>query len=289
VQELLIEGIEPSARPLLKWAGGKTKLLQQLSALMPTDVTPGFNGRLVEPFVGGAAMFLWLRPAQALLADANPELIGLYCAARDHLVDFVQALDYYQALPHTSETFYEQRADEPADPTTRAARLVYLNKNCFNGLYRLNRSGKFNVPFGRYKTKPKLYDYENLAAVGARLKRAELEVAPFEVTLRQAEPGDFVYLDPPYYPLSPTSSFTGYTGGGFTEADQVRLRDAIVETHQRTGGRARIMLSNSSAPGLLALYSNLDGFKTHTVTAVRAVGAKSSSRGVVEEVAIVNY
>lgn len=277
-------------RPLLKWAGGKSQLLEQLQALMPEGVRPDFEGRLVEPFVGGGAMFLYLRPASALLADSNAALIELYTVARDHIDALRDALDKYQDLPHEEATYYEQRADEPTDPVRRAARLIYLNKNCFNGLYRLNKSGKFNVPFGRYKSKPKLYDADNLAAVSQALQSAELRVAPFQETLGAVKAGDFVYLDPPYYPLSETSSFTGYTGAGFGHADQERLRDAILKAHHDTQGEARLMLSNSSADGLKALYEpHGDVLKMHTVTAVRMVGASKSSRGAVEEVAIVNY
>jgi DNA adenine methylase len=279
-----------SPKPILKWAGGKARLLSQLALLMPEDVRPGFAGRLVEPFVGGAAMFLWLRPSGALLADSNDELINLYEVVRRHPDELETALDFYQSLAHDSDVYYAQRADDPQDPVKRAARLIYLNRNCFNGLYRLNRSGKFNVPFGRYRSKPKLYDRENLALVSDALGAAELRVAPFEETLAQVEPGDFVYLDPPYYPISQTSSFTGYTGAGFGHADQVRLRDAILETHRRTSGAARIMLSNSNAPGLIELYEPYpEILHVHSVTAMRAVGAKSSSRGLVEEVAITNY
>jgi DNA adenine methylase len=277
------------ARPLIKWAGGKSKLLAQLSALMPRDVRQGFGGRLVEPFVGGAAMFLWLSPRDALLADANPELIGLYDAARNHLDTFTAALDRYQELEHDEGVYYKQRGTRPSDPVERAAWLVYLNRNCFNGLYRLNRRGEFNVPFGRYRSKPRLYDPDNLRAVHEALLSAQLMHAGFGETLAAVEPDDFVYLDPPYYPRSETSSFTGYTGAGFGHEDQLQLRDAMLAAHERTDGRAR-MLSNSSAPALLDLYTPYsDVFRIERVTAMRAVGATRSSRGTVEEVAILNY
>lgn len=289
VQNYSNDSQDAKARPLLKWAGGKSRLLKQLSELMPDGVDRGYAGRLVEPFVGGAAMFLWLKPQRALLGDSNNALIELYWAVKEKPEDLVEALDRYQELPHDQDTFYEQRALEPENPVERAARLIYLNKNCFNGLYRLNKAGKFNVPFGRYKAKPKLYDRDNLFSVSERLQSADLKQASFEETLGDVEPGDFVYLDPPYYPLSSTSSFTGYTGAGFSHQDQVALRDAVYDLHCRTGGEAKIMLSNSIAPALLELYESVDEFRIHRVTAVRAVGAKQSSRGTIEEIAVVNY
>lgn len=273
----------------MKWAGGKCALLDQLANLLPDDVRPGFPGRFLEPFVGGAAFFLWLDPRHAVLADINVDLIGLYQAVRDDLATLQRRLDEYQALPHEAEVYYQVRGLVPTDPVTRAARLVYLNRNCFNGLYRVNSKGQFNVPFGRYKAKPRLYDAQNLAAVSERLQRAQVFADSFEATLAKVEPGDFVYLDPPYEPVSRTSHFTAYSAGKFDLDDQARLRDAIADAHRRTRGRARLMLSNSSAPELVALYTSVPGFTIHHVRGSRAISAKSSGRGEVGEIVVTNY
>lgn len=256
---------------------------------MPPDVGVCFDGRLVEPFVGGAAMFLFLEPKEAVLADVNEELINLYKAVRGSLPDLRTELDRLHELPHTAEAYYEVRSWEPTESIQRAARTVYLNRNGFNGLYRVNRHGHFNVPFGRYRSKPRLYNAENIEAVSALLQRAELVVAPFEDVMRRLRPGDFAYLDPPYYPVSATSSFTSYTSLDFDLGDQRRLRDAILQAHERTEGKARIMLSNSTAPDLVALYENQPELHITMVSAMRALSAKASGRGAIEEIVVRNY
>lgn len=285
------EILTPSPMPLVKWAGGKRSILPQLQALMPANVHPGFDGRLVEPFVGGAAMFLYLQPREALLADLNEDLVGLYLAVRDECDSLKDALDALDALPYTAEAYYAVRASEPESRVERAARLVFLNKWGWNGLYRVNRQGKFNVPFGRTSSgqRPILYDRDNLAAVSRLLQRAEIIVAPFEQTLERVRPGDFVYMDPPYHPVSPTSGFTSYTQSSFSLDDQARLRDAVIQAHVRTGGRAMLMLSNSTAPELVSLYAGRPELTLNTVAAYRAISAKPSSRGGTAELVVTNW
>ncbi len=277
--------------PLVKWAGGKRSIIPQLQNLMPQDVRPGFQGRLIEPFVGGAAVFFYLRPKEAVLADLNEDLINMYVQVRDNLRELLALLDEMGSRPYLKETYLEVRAAEPDDPIERAARFIFLNRWGWNGLYRVNKKGKFNVPFGATSSgePPALYNSENMAAASELLKRAELVVAPFQETLSRAEAGDFVYLDPPYHPLSATSSFTSYTKGAFGIEQQAQLRNSILETEARTGGEARIMLSNSVAPDLVDLYERQNNLRLHTVVAFRAISAKATSRGGQPELVVTNY
>lgn len=277
--------------PLVKWAGGKRSIIPQLQALMPHNVRPGFEGRLVEPFVGGAAMFFYLQPREALLADLNEDLVGLYLAARDQLSELRAALDELDSRPYCAESYYEVRENEPTERVARAARLVFLNKWGWNGLYRVNKKGRFNVPFGRTSNgqKPVLYEPKNLVAVGELLQCAEIAVMPFEQTLSRVAPGDFVYMDPPYHPISSTSAFTSYTHLDFDLNDQARLRDAILETDARTDGQALLMLSNSVAPELVQLYEGHSRLWLSTASAFRAISAKSSGRGAAQELVATNW
>ena len=277
--------------PLIKWAGGKRGIIPQLQELMPEDVRPDYKGRLVEPFLGGAAVFFYLKPKEAILSDMNEDLINLYTQVRDRLNDVQNVLDEMGSRPYCKETYYEVRADEPTDDVERAARFVFLNRWGWNGLYRVNKKGKFNVPFGATSSgeAPNLYNADNLKAASELLKRAELVVAPFEESVKRVEDGDFLYLDPPYHPLSVTSAFTSYTKLAFALDDQARLCDAILEVEERTKGKARIMLSNSVAPDLVELYERRNNLRLHTVLAFRAISAKASSRGGQPELVVTNY
>ena len=277
--------------PLIKWAGGKRGIIPQLQELMPEDVRPGFKGRLVEPFLGGAAVFFYLQPKEAILGDMNEDLINMYTQVRDCLTDVKSVLDEMGSRPYCKETYYEVRADEPTNLVERAARFMFLNRWGWNGLYRVNKKGKFNVPFGATSNgeAPNLYHPENLKAASELLKRAELVVAPFEDTIKRTTDGDFLYLDPPYHPLSVTSSFTSYTKLDFNLDTQAHLRDSILEVEERTQGKARIMLSNSVAPDLVELYERRNSLRLHTVLAFRAISAKASSRGGQAELVVTNY
>src|SRR5205814_2284857 len=204
------------ATPFRKWAGGTTSLLTELLKHVPPRLR-----RYHEPFVGGGALFFATAPRRAVLSDSNAELIHCWQQVRD---------DVYGVLDALAEHVYERshfervRALDPLRlaPTDRAARFIYLNKTCFNGLWRVNRSGRFNVPFGRYKN-PRFADPSTLIAASHALRGVEIRCAPFEDALAKAAPGDFVYLDPPYDPVSPTASFASYTAGGFNWEDQRRL------------------------------------------------------------------
>lgn len=275
-------------RPLLKWAGGKRRLLAQYAAYFPTATPVG--ARYIEPFVGGGAVFFYLAregrlPAAVFLSDYNAELINAYTVVRDELPALLPLLAEHKAC-HSQEYYYQIRVlDRQAltlSPVERAARLLYLNKTCFNGLYRVNRKGQFNVPFGRYKN-PTIYDPVHLTAVSAVLQNVQLDARDFRSLANWAQPGDFIYFDPPYDPVSKTASFTSYTAGSFGDDDQRDLADLFAQLTRRG---CRCMLSNSHTPFILDLYQD---FYSVTVQAGRAINAKATGRGLVNEVLVWNY
>ncbi len=265
-----------SPRPFLKWAGGKGQLLEQYEPLFPKRF-----GRYHEPFVGGGAVFFRLRPARAALSDDNAELIHCFRAVRDDVRGVIAAL---QGHVYEREHFYAVRALDPATlpPAERAARTIYLNRTCFNGLYRVNAKGRFNVPFGRY-TNPRLVDAPNLRACARALRRVRLDCSSFTGVLERSRRGDFVYLDPPYNPTSKTASFTGYSAGGFGAELQRELARVYAELDRRG---VLLMLSNSNTPLIRALYG---GFRFVEVRAARAINSKGAKRGAVTELVILNY
>jgi DNA adenine methylase len=266
--------------PFLKWAGGKGQLLPTLSTFLPTKF-----GRYFEPFVGGGAMFFHLygqRPAlNAVLSDLNEELINCYEVIRDQVDELIDDLRKHK---NESDYFYKVRAQSPRKltRTERAARIIYLNKTCFNGLYRVNSQGQFNVPFGSYKN-PRTCDEENLRAVSLALAHADLSCSTFEQSLKRAKRGDLIYLDPPYQPISSTSNFTGYTKGCFSSNDQAALAELVGKLSDRG---CKIMLSNSDNEYIRELYSD---FRIETVYANRAINCKGDRRGKITEVLILNF
>jgi DNA adenine methylase len=266
----------------VKWAGGKSKLLPQLRPLLP----PGIElMRHVEPFVGGGAMFFAMRPRRALLCDINPALLGTYKAVRDELAAVVTHLECL-ARNHDAKAYYHVRERYNRARTLpeaeRAAIFIYLNKTCFNGLHRVNRRGEFNVPVGSY-IKPRILDGEGLAAASELLRGTELRCAGFETLLSAAKPGDFIYLDPPYEPVSNTASFTAYSQEGFGREDQLRLRD-VFRVLDRRG--CKLMLSNSDVQFVRDLYA---GYPVTRVSALRAINSDPSKRGPVHEIVVRNY
>jgi DNA adenine methylase len=267
--------------PIVKWVGGKGRILAQLLPLLPPGVE---RMRHVEPFAGGAAMFFARRPERALLCDVNDALVNTYCTVRDRVDEVIERLEHHAAR-HDSAHFYRVRERYNAgghEAPERAAMFIYLNKTCFNGLHRVNRRGEFNVPAGRYKN-PRILDREALYAASAELRRAEIKREGFESLLKTVRPGDFVYLDPPYEPVSRTSSFTSYAQDGFSQDDQTRLRDVFAALTRRG---ARCMLSNSDVPFVRGLYRE---FRIDTVAAPRAVSCDANGRGPVSEVVVRNY
>jgi DNA adenine methylase len=269
------------ASPIVKWVGGKGRILAQLMPLLPPGVE---RLRHVEPFAGGAAMFFARRPDRALLCDVNPALVHTYTMVKERVEDVIERLQAHRAQ-HDGEHYYRVRDRYNAggnDAVERAAMFIYLNKTCFNGLHRVNRRGHFNVPAGRYKN-PNIADAENLRAASAALASADIRCEGFEGLLESARPGDFVYLDPPYEPVSATASFTSYAQDGFAQRDQTRLRDVFTELTRRG---CRAMLSNSDVPFIRDLYR---AFRIDTVAAPRAVSCDASNRGPVSEVVVRNY
>jgi DNA adenine methylase len=298
----------PGVRPFLKWVGGKRQLLPVLRRFYPRD-----HGRYFEPFVGSGAVFFDLvahgRVARGVtLSDDNPDLIGCYrrvADAREDLVGHLERLaEGHTAAPR--EHYYRVRdtlfnpqrlewREDGADPDRYspelAAMLIYLNRTGYNGLFRLNASGHFNVPPGRYD-RPRILDRARLDAASTALggDGVRMQHAPFDQILAEAEPGDFAYFDPPYAPLSATANFRSYTARGFGDEDQERLQRTVIALASRG---VQVLLSNSTAPAVTRLYENNDeaaaaGLRTSRHPARRAVNSKADRRGVVEELVVSN-
>ena len=272
-----------TVHPFLKWAGGKGQLLE---GLLERVAAAGEFGRYHEPFVGGGALFFGLLESKRLrrnayLSDSNQNLVNAYVGVQRNVEGVIELLRRHKAR-HSEEYFYEVRSSVPETIEARAARIIYLNRTCYNGLYRENSRGEFNVPFGRYKN-PTICDEENLRACAKALKRAKVEQRPFETVLESAQPGDFVYFDPPYVPVSATSSFTSYDKEGFGEDAQRRLAEVFAELAQRG---VKALLSNSDTPLVRELYSD---FKIEVVYATRLVNSRADRRGKVAEVLLRNF
>lgn len=276
-------------KPFVKWVGGKRQLAQQFRDL---DLYPpdGFNPEMAiyyEPFVGGGAMFFDLLPKKAVLSDLNSELVATYNIIKDNLGALIKKLKEHQKK-NDLDYYLKIRAQDPnkLSSVNIAARFIYLNRTCFNGLYRVNRSGQFNVPYGKHKN-PLICDEENLKRVHNSLQNVKILHQDYKNVLKKAKRGDFIYFDPPYYPVSETSSFTSYTKEGFFEKEQEELRDIFFELHKRG---CFVMLSNSDTKLINDLYSNLDNKITiHKVYAGRAINSKGNKRGKITEVVVTNY
>jgi len=273
-----------AVRPFLKWAGGKRQLLPELIEHCPTEnLRASKRATYFEPFLGGGALFFALRPMRAVLTDFNERLIRTYLGVRDNVDDVIERLHRYQRQ-HSRNFFYatrEKEIDRERDNAAVAAWFIYLNKAGYNGLYRVNRANQFNVPVGRYD-KPNICDQKTLRACSSVLARAEIHKADFRDVKRRAIRGDFVYFDPPYIPLSMTSSFTAYTAHGFTNVDQKELRNVA---RQLIDAGVGVLLSNSSAKAVADLYR--EDFQCIEVGATRSVNSNASRRGEVNEFIIV--
>jgi DNA adenine methylase len=263
------------ASPFIKWVGGKTSLLPELLKHVPERVR-----RYREPFVGGGALFFATAPRHAVLSDNNPELVHAYRLVRDNAPGVLDELSHHV---YERAHFEAVRALEPARlrPAERAARFIYLNKTCFNGLWRVNRAGRFNVPIGRYKD-PRFCDRATLLRASEALRGVEILHQPFEEALALAGRGDFVYLDPPYDPVSATASFASYTAGGFNWDDQKRLAAACISLNRRG---VRFLLSNSATDRIRELYEH---FEQRIVRAPRHINSKAGGRGHVDEILVFN-
>ena len=278
--------INAKPKPFVKWVGGKRQLLRQFRELglyPPEDFNPITN-TYYEPFVGGGAVFFDLLPKNAELSDLNNELVITYNVIKNNVDELIQSL---QKHIYDKEYYLEVRAkkiDDLSDVEV-ASRFIFLNRTGFNGLYRVNKSGQFNVPFGRYNN-PVICDEDNLRRVSDALQDVTITHHDYKNVLKAAKSGDFIYLDPPYYPINATSSFTSYTAEGFLEKEQTELRDTFVKLHKKG---CFVMLSNSDTPFINELYSGLDGITINKITAGRAINSKGSGRGKITEVLVTNY
>jgi len=266
--------LSPRARPFVKWAGGKRQLLREIVRHVPEEY-----GTYHEPFLGGGAVFFSLAAGKpARLSDLNERLVRTYRGIKENVEQVISCLAGYSRERSFFERMRERDIDSESDVEV-AAWFIFLNKTGFNGLYRVNSQNRFNVPFGSHKKDARFFDGANLRACSAALQSATIEHCDFEEALRAVEPGDFVYLDPPYVPLSLTSNFTSYTAEGFSHEDQERLRDAALELKRR---QVHVVLSNSSSSAYLYKH----GFETIPVLASRPVNSKGNGRGKIAELLI---
>ncbi len=267
-------------RPFLKWAGGKGRLIDQYQSFFPRAFETYH-----EPFLGGGAVFFHLfdRCNRAFLSDLNEELVNVYRCIRDDVEAVISLLEGHQAN-HSPDFYYAMRAQTCLrSPVERAARLIYLNKTCFNGLYRENSKGQFNVPLGRYKN-PHICDVQTLRDASVALQNTLMACEPFTAILERAhDPQDLVYFDPPYHPISPTSKFTGYSRYGFTAEDQRILKQTFMALAERG---VQVMLSNSDCPFIRELYQD---FYIHEIQATRAINSKANRRGKISELLVTSY
>ena len=255
-----------ATKPILKWAGGKTQMLPDLLPKVPTSY-----GRYIEPFFGGGALFFSLCPEKAIIADSNPELINLYRQVADNVESVIFYLKQYE---NTSEIFYSVRSLdwEQLSKPEAAARTLFLNRTCYNGLYRVNKKGQFNVPYGKYKN-PKICDTEALYAASSALKKAEIICGDYSLVLEHyAQPGDFIFLDPPYLPISEYSDFKRYTKEQFYEEDHVELAKEVIRLHEKG---CHILLTNSNHPLVHELYAP---FKIDIIQTKRHISCRGNTR-----------
>ena len=271
---------EVAPAPIVKWAGGKTQLLDELLARRPLRF-----GRYFEPFLGGGALFFRLAPRRAVLSDRNSDLMNMYrCVAWKVEAVIKRLLAHRES--HSAEYYYEIRerwndGDALRSEVDRAAAFIYMNKTCYNGLYRVNQKGRFNVPVGSYES-PRICDPTVLRTASQVLRRAALDVGHFAGQVEDAEAGDFVYFDPPYDPVTQTARFTSYTSASFGDDNQRELADTV---RQLTSRGVHVMVSSSDTPFIRSLYR---GFEIDQVQAIRAINSKGGRRGAIGELIITN-
>lgn len=280
--------IEEKPRPFVKWVGGKRQLLKQfrLMGLYPPDEFDVHNGWYFEPFVGGGAVFFDLLPEKSYLSDLNSELVTTYNVIKNNVDKLIASLKKYK---YDKESFLNIRAKNPKklSDIMVASRFIYLNHTCFNGMYRVNSKGEFNVPFGKYSN-PTICDEQNLRRVSKALQNVEIKHQDYKAITEFARKGDFIYFDPPYYPINISSSFTSYTKESFLDKEQIELRDTYLELHKRG---CFVMLSNSNTPFINKIYSEIKkyGIKINKVVAGRAINSNSAKRGKIKEILVTNY
>ncbi|MEK7169143.1 MAG: DNA adenine methylase [Patescibacteria group bacterium] len=280
------EIISNRPKPFVKWVGGKRQLLRQFRErkLYPPEKFDPSKNSYFEPFVGGGAVFFDLLPERAYLSDLNKELIITYKVIKNCVELLINLLKRHV---NDKEYFLDKRSQSPDNLSDLdvASRFIYLNRTCFNGMYRVNKSGEFNVPFGKY-TNPLICDEINLRRVSHSLQNVELVNSDYREILNKASKGDFVYFDPPYYPINKTSQFTSYTSQDFLEKEQIELKDTFVNLNKRG---CYLMLSDSDTKFIKDLYSNIKGVNINEVFAGRAINSDATKRGKIKEVLITNY
>lgn len=267
--------------PILKWVGGKRQLLSEIMPLINKNCST-----YVEPFVGGGAVFFELQPKKAIINDFNSELINVYQVVRDNVEELISALEKHNEL-NSEEYFYEVRGIDRTEQfqemtdVEKAARIIYLNKTCFNGLYRVNAAGHFNSPYGKYKN-PNIVNAATLRAMSKYLNKGNIDIrqGDYKAALKGLRKGAFVYLDPPYMPISTSSSFTGYTENGFSYNHQVELKKECDKLRKK--GIA-FLQSNSDCPEIRDLYKD---YQIITVQARRNINSNAKKRGEINEVLI---
>ncbi|ARN57962.1 DNA adenine methylase [Sedimentisphaera salicampi] len=304
VENSNLEIIKKKAKPFLKWAGGKRKLVPEIEARLPSNFNSLNFSKYAEPFLGGGAFFFHLVQEydfieKSILVDSNPDLINCFEAIK---TDFNKLIEYLESMKNEYLSSDEEgrrhyflkirseynKAKLNSHSTLTAAQMLFLNRTCFNGLYRLNKKGEFNVPHGKYKS-PSIYDKENYMLVSNLLQNAELILGDFQDCISYLDEETLVYLDPPYRPISNTASFTSYSKGSFAEKDQVRLADFCRELDQKG---VKFILSNSDPkneePNDNFFEKYFDLFKIERVKANRAINCKGSKRGAINELIITN-
>ena len=277
---VVLEKLREETYPIVKWVGGKRQLMFELLENIPKSYNPKN-----EPFIGGGALFFELKPNNAYISDMNEELINLYQVVRDNVEELITDLqkhdiskEYFMQIRNIDRTKEYQNLSD----VKKASRFIYLNRTCFNGMYRVNSKGEFNVPFGNYKN-PRIIDENNLINCSNLLQKTEIKNADFSKILNYIQKGDFVYFDPPYVPLNETSSFTSYTKDGFDIDMQFKLRDICDELDSMG---VKFMLSNSDTKLVNELYAN---YEIKKVFASRQINANPNGRGKITEVLVKNY
>lgn len=280
--------LDNKPKPFVKWVGGKRQLLKQFKELdlyPPQDFDPSKN-TFFEPFVGGGAVFFDLLPKNAVISDLNIELVTTYRVIKNDVDKLITSLKKHVYDKEYYLKIRALKADTLSDIEI-ASRFIYLNRTCFNGMYRVNKSGHFNVPFGRY-TNPVICDETNLRNVSKALAQVTIKNQDYKFVLKEAKKGDFIYFDPPYHPVSDTASFTSYTKEGFEGKEQIALRDVFKELNERG---CYVMLSNSDTPFIHDIYNEISDkkVKINIVKATRAINSNAKKRGKIGEVLVTNY
>lgn len=275
----------PIIKPFLKWAGGKRQLIPQIKKNMPKKYNNYY-----EVFLGGGAVLFSIQPSYAIINDSNKELINCYEVIRDHPDELIEELKIHK---NDKDYFYEIRGLDRStkkynklSSIQRASRIIYLNKTCYNGLFRVNSQGEFNVPYGKYKN-PDIVNEAVIKAVSKYLRDNKIEILnqDFSQALNSAQKGDFIYLDPPYDPVSDTASFTGYDINGFHKEDQRRLKELVDQLHEKG---CKILLSNSYTDFIRDLYKDTY-YKQTKISAIRSINSQGNKRGKVDEILVKNY